>query len=207
MKTKLVIFDLDGVLINSKINMKYSWEYIRKKHNLKITFKDYFKFIGRPFKDILVKLKIQKRLQDKIYKDYNSFSRKNLNLIKLYPNTLQTLEYLKKNKIGLAIVTSKNKTRSVEIVKKFKIPIKLILSPSNKVNGKPSPDLLKIALKKLSVSSNESFYIGDMYVDYKAARGANINFIFCKYGYSSVKNCYKNKINKISDLIKIIDER
>ena len=32
---KLVIFDLDGVLIDSKPNMKFAWNMVRKKFNIK----------------------------------------------------------------------------------------------------------------------------------------------------------------------------
>ena len=51
-KIKLVIFDLDGVLIDSKQNMKVSWNAARKKFNLKQKFKDYFQYVGLPFNKI-----------------------------------------------------------------------------------------------------------------------------------------------------------
>ena len=61
MKKKILIFDLDGVLIDSKENMFLSWKQVQEKHNLKqIKFYDYFKNIGRPFNDILKILGIKK---------------------------------------------------------------------------------------------------------------------------------------------------
>ena len=59
-KKKLIIFDLDGVLINSLPNMEYSWNMVRKKYNLPIQFSQYKKFIGLPFYIILNKLNINK---------------------------------------------------------------------------------------------------------------------------------------------------
>ena len=57
-KKTLYLFDLDGVIIDSKKNMKISWETANNKFELKRSFKQYFSFIGRDFKDILIKLKI-----------------------------------------------------------------------------------------------------------------------------------------------------
>ena len=48
-KKKIFIFDLDGVLINSKKNMENSWLVVRKNFLIKKTFKDYEKFIGLKF--------------------------------------------------------------------------------------------------------------------------------------------------------------
>ena len=48
-KKKIYLFDLDGVLINSKKNMQVSWEAVNRKYDLKVSFKDYFKLIGMPF--------------------------------------------------------------------------------------------------------------------------------------------------------------
>ena len=45
---KLVLFDLDGVLIDSKENMRCAW-IVKKKFNLKQSFENYFKNIGLPF--------------------------------------------------------------------------------------------------------------------------------------------------------------
>ena len=60
MKFKNIIFDLDGVLINSRSNMNLSWTNTAKKFDLKINFKQYEKYIGLPFKKILTKLGIKK---------------------------------------------------------------------------------------------------------------------------------------------------
>ena len=44
-KYKLLIFDLDGVLLNSKNNMRLSWNYVRKKNKIDSLFNDYFSFV------------------------------------------------------------------------------------------------------------------------------------------------------------------
>ena len=82
LKKKIIIFDLDGVLINSKLNMKKSWQQVQKKFDLKnISFNNYFQHIGKPFETILNELKIFEN-HKKIKKCYDSSSIKNLYLIK-----------------------------------------------------------------------------------------------------------------------------
>ena len=117
-KYDLVIFDLDGVLINSKKNMQISWNIVRKKFKIKKTFNNYFKFLGYPFFDILKKLSIEKNFKQ-IQTEYNRNSINNLNNIKLYKDISKILEFLIKKKIKLAIVTSKNKDRTLKLVRKM----------------------------------------------------------------------------------------
>ena len=53
---KLILFDVDGVLFNSKKNMENSWNQVMKKYSINKNFNEYKKFIGLPFNVILQKL-------------------------------------------------------------------------------------------------------------------------------------------------------
>ena len=61
MKKKLYIFDLDGVLVNSKQNMKLSWGFVQKQFSLSQNFKKYFQHIGKPFNKILKDMNIKNK--------------------------------------------------------------------------------------------------------------------------------------------------
>ena len=43
-RKKLVLFDLDGVLVDSKKNMKHSWDLTSKQFDLNVPFSRYFSF-------------------------------------------------------------------------------------------------------------------------------------------------------------------
>jgi len=43
-----------------------------------------------------------------------------------------------------------------------------------------------------------------MIVDFKSAQNARVKFVYASYGYGKFKKKYKFKINKFSELIKII---
>ena len=81
-KFKTVIFDLDGVLIDSKENMRISWENVTKILSIRQNFFLYFKYVGYPFKKILEKIGIKNDI-NKIEKLYKKQSLKNFNKIKI----------------------------------------------------------------------------------------------------------------------------
>ena len=198
---KLVLFDLDGVLIDSKKNMYLSWQAVRKQFNLSTGFDKYFKNIGIPFEHILKKIKVKKD-KKKIEKIYRKNSIRKFDKIRIFSKVKKTLEILKEKKINVGIVTSKDNTRTLKILKKFKLNFKIIITPSKKLKGKPHPDQLNKAIKIAKVKKSNTVYIGDMFVDYKAAKNAGIHFIYAAYGYGNKKKIYKYSIRKIEDIIK-----
>ncbi len=203
MKTKILIFDLDGVLINSKKNMYSAWNYTNKINNLNIPFSSYFQNIGTPFKNILKKLKI-KKYHNKIEECFRKESINKINKIKLYPNVKKTLLQIKKKKYKIGILTSKDKKRTIKILKKFKINnlFDFIECPKSDLRGKPYPDQILKIMKIYSANPKLVTYVGDMKSDYTTAKRAKINFIFAKYGYGIILKA--NSIKKFSDIIKIV---
>lgn len=202
-KKYLLIFDLDGVLINSKLNMKFAWNETKKKHDIKKNFNSYFKYIGIPFDKILEKLKIKKN-KNLISKTYQKESIKNFHKIKLYKNVFRVLTKLKNKKNKLAIVTSKDFPRTKKILKKFNLNFDLVCSPKPNLRGKPYPDQLNYVIKKLKFDKSKVFYIGDMLVDYKASKQSKINFIFAQYGYGNTYRFYDKKIRNIGKIFKYL---
>ena len=200
---KLVLLDLDGVLFDTRSNMFLSWKMVQKKFKIKKKFNQYFKFVGMPFDKILKNLSINKELS-KIHDIYQKESIRNFNKIKLYPGIKQTLKNLIKRKILVGVVTSKDKKRTLKLIKKFKLNIRYIVPPSKNLRGKPFPDQLIKAMNLAKIGHLNTIYIGDMFVDFKAAKNSKINFIHAEYGYGKKYNFYKYSIKRFKDLIKII---
>ena len=201
---KLILFDIDGVLIDSKQNMQFAWNAVLKKYKLKISFNKYFRNIGIPFKKILQKLGVNKMLHNSIELTYSKNSIKYLNKIKLYPNTKKIINSLKRKGIKIGIVTSKDRKRTLKLVKKFNLNIQSISCPNSKLRGKPYPDQLLNILKKNKIKAKEAVYIGDMKVDYHAAFRAKISFIFATYGYGKKFPTYKYIISNLKGLLKFV---
>lgn len=206
MQIKLIIFDLDGVLIDSKKNMYFSWSKLMIENKIKVNFKNYFEHIGLPFKKILLKIGIKKNLNH-LESQYFKNSRKFRNKIIPYKNVKETLSDLQK-KYLISIVTSKKRKNTNYFLKKFfpKINFNLICCPSPRFRSKPFPDLFRYTFKKLNISSKNSIYIGDTAHDKLAAKKAKTNFIFANYGYSNEKLNCKYKIKNFKDINNVIKE-
>lgn len=199
---KILIFDVDGVLINSKSNMRAAWEAVKKKFNLKHDFNDYFSQIGKPFENILLKLLITKN-HLKIKKIYDHVSIKNFNKIKFYNHTKKELKILKKLNFTLCIVTSKDAERTNFFLNDVTSLFTIIQCPQKNLKGKPFPDQINHVVKKLNAKKKDCIYIGDMPVDYLAAKNAKIDFVYAKWGYGDIKNVrYLKNIKDIKYLIR-----
>ncbi len=197
---KIFLFDLDGVLIDSKKNMQLSWKALSKKYKINVPFNNYFSLIGSPFLKILSKLKIDKELHKELEKDYKKNSIKNINLIKLHKGVKKTFNELKLKKKIVGILTSKEKSRTLKILKKYKIKVDIVLCPIKNLIGKPNPKQINDLSKKTKISKKNIVYIGDMIVDKQTAKNAKIDYIHAKYGYTKkIKSKYS--INKINDII------
>ncbi len=199
---KFLIFDLDGVLIDSKKNMEFSWSKVNRSLKYEIKFENYFKNIGKPFEEILKLLGVKKDIS-KAKKIFRDNSIKKFNLIKSYPYVKFTLEKLRKKGYKLGLITSKESSRTYKLLKKFKFDFKYVQCPIIGKKGKPYPYLLNKMIKKSGNKKKDTFYIGDTHTDYLFAKNSNINFIFCKYGYGSLKIKSVIKIKKIKELLSI----
>lgn len=201
---KLVLLDVDGVLIDSRLNMQKSWNKLLKEKYVNKPFSEYFKRIGTSFENILLQMGINKNIK-KIKKEYFVNSLLFNNKIKKYKTVYNTLIKLQK-KYKLAIVTSKRKKNTIYFLKKFfpNIHFSLICVPSLKHKSKPNPDLLNFAFKKLGIKSKNSIYVGDTLNDLLASKRAKTNFVLANYGYNNKNLKSKFKIKKFSDIMNLL---
>ena len=94
-RKKLIIFDLDGVLINSLPNMRAALKKTSLSLNIKLNFNLYSKYLGLPFEQIMKKMGITKNINI-IKFNYSFFSKMSLSKIKIKKKTLRRIESLKK---------------------------------------------------------------------------------------------------------------
>tara|TARA_B100000965_G_scaffold164206_2_gene136723 strand:+ start:20690 stop:21310 length:621 start_codon:yes stop_codon:yes gene_type:complete len=192
-KKKLIIFDLDGVLIDSKNTMKVALQLTSKEIGIKLLFSEYEKYLGLPFEEIMKKMGIKKNV-NKIKKIYNFHASKTLKKIKINKNYLKVLKKLKK-KYYLTIFTSKNRSRTKIILDKIKI-FDFIITAEDVKYGKPNPEGINKIIKKFKVKKINVLFIGDSIFDYKASKSAKVKYRHAIWGYDQ-------KINKMKNLKKV----
>ena len=201
-----VLFDFDGVLIDSLPAMEIAWNSVRSKFKIKKGFAQYKKFIGLPFKKILDELNIDSNKQDLIKNYYSKITSENIHLIKLNPYVENLLLWLSANSISSGIVTSKDKFRTYELVEYFQLNIQTIVTPESTNFGKPSSEPIFYAAKQLNKSVNEILFIGDMISDMKTAINSKCLYLHYLNGYQKpIKQEYGGQISSLLEVKEYIE--
>ena len=179
---KAVIFDLDGVLLNSRPNMEQAWQGVQDNLGVTVSFEDYFKNIGRPFRDILELIGLSD-LADEIEPIYSQVSKEKFHLATFYPGVEETLKKLESYGIKLGIVTSKDTERTGIVLNRLQVKFTAVQTPNAHFRGKPAPDHILMAIAEINADPKESIYIGDAEVDVLAASRAGIDYCHAGWGY------------------------
>lgn len=186
---KLIGFDFDGVIINSSPAMEKAWSDVSDKYSLSFvnqSFQHYKLHVGKPFPVIMQELSLEDYLPD-IQADYFAFTRKYQDKISLYAGILDVLNYCQmESSIRTALITSKAKPRTQEIIKFFGLSFDVLLCPEDTLRGKPFADPLFSANSQLSISPSNSIYIGDMESDLLSANAAGWTFCHAGWGYGEI---------------------
>ncbi|OEJ14240.1 hydrolase [Brachyspira hampsonii] len=187
---KLLIFDMDGTLIDSAYLNYYSYYNAFKEFNIELD-KDYYynKCFGLHYK-IFTKNILE--LKNKITKDENKNNEliesihnlkekiylANLNLIQIHPLILETLidNYNKKeNKKYTALATTASPNGVYGILKEFKLEklFDLILTGNDVEKKKPHPEIFYKCMEHFNVKEKESIIFEDSEVGLEAANQTN----------------------------------
>ncbi|OGS33892.1 MAG: phosphatase [Elusimicrobia bacterium RIFOXYC2_FULL_34_12] len=201
---KAVIFDMDGVIIDSepmhlRVNKK-----IFKRLGLKISLKEYRNFIGSTNTEMWTTFKKEYELHQTIpelVKIQVSDTLKDLKKSKEKPisGIVSLLKELKKNNIRIGLASSSPLENINLVLKIFKIKkyFSAIVSGEDLKRSKPAPDIFLKAAKKLKVKPEECIVIEDSEKGVQAAKSAGMKCI----GYKN-KNSGNQNLSKADLIIK-----
>jgi len=211
-KKKVLIFDLDGTLINSKKDILLSFNYAFKKNNFKTINNSFFLKNSSLGSKYLIKKNcdpITDALLNTINNDFKRFYFKQCIRNTLPKNGL--FSFLKNTKDRFYNVISTNKTESVtqKILKKLKIFkfFHAIYGYDTLKYKKPDKRHLKKILSDFNVNKRNSFFFGDSFIDYQMSKKMNVKFFLVTNGYCSKVNRIKPdfKIRNYSEALKLVN--
>ncbi len=194
---ELILFDLDGTLIDSAPDLA-----LAVNHTLEVLNRCAFdesvirSWVGNGAQTLVkralsgkseIDVNIDGALFDKALDVFLNFYKDNLCVKTLtYPNVIQTLKSLKTQGYRMVIVTNKPYDFIEPILEGLSLKdiFELCLGGDSLTRRKPNPEPLLYVCQKLKVSVEKSVMIGDSKNDILAAKAAGMDSIGVSYGYN-----------------------
>ncbi len=180
-KADAIIFDMDGVLIDSERIAFKCFQEVFKEHNYKIDEKFYLRLIGRNVKSIKIIMMKEygpdfpfEIIYDKKVKMALEVTEKNGVIIKLGVHEL--LDYLNEKNYKIAVATSTKRERALQLLEEAKIKDKVnyVICGDQVENSKPDPEIFLKAAKGLKVNPEKCIVIEDSDAGITAAHAAKM---------------------------------
>jgi HAD superfamily hydrolase (TIGR01509 family) len=195
---KAVIFDVDGVLVDSEGASLDTAGEVFKQFGVKMTKKEYKNYTGVNLREI-VKI-VSKKRKVKIDPDqfikarYDLYEKYGKKTIKPFSGAKTFISMLRRKKVKIAVATAGNKRKLSFNLKCGEFDIRNRVTADDIKHGKPAPDIFLAAAKKLKVKPNECIVVEDSLNGIKAAKKAKM---FCV----AVTNTFPRSKLKDADLI------
>ncbi|OGX46056.1 MAG: hypothetical protein A3G38_03950 [Omnitrophica WOR_2 bacterium RIFCSPLOWO2_12_FULL_51_8] len=208
---KLIIFDLDGTLVDAYAAIISSFNYTLQKLGYAAQSAAVIRrAVGwgdtnllRPF---ISKKDLPKAMS--LYRRHHRYS-----LVKqsrLFPKVKGLLAYLKSKGYRMAVASNRPTQFSRILLDCLGLDkyFSYLLCADKLKRGKPHPEILKRIIDKFALAAGQAIYVGDMVIDAQAGRRAGIRTIVVTTGSSARKEIKKEKpgriIKSIGELRKIL---
>ena len=218
MKTKLIIFDFDGTLGDTRLNIVTTMQMtIKELHLPERSEAACASTIGLPlascFHTLFPNLPAE---QAQCCADtYRKIFSENLQYIKpqTFPHVVETLSALKKQGITLTIASSRSHASLVELTHDMEIAdsISYLIGADDVKKAKPNPEPVLKTLVTMQFEANETLVVGDMAVD--MLMGANAKTKTCGVTWGNgTKNELEEAganfiIDKMEELLNVVNIR
>ena len=179
---KAVIFDIDGVLVDTlKANLKFFQDLMRHAGYKPPTYEEYKGLYPKHLKDV-VRILTKSDSEEEIMRVWNMGASRVVNfpneLITSPPGVLETVEELsKKYKLGIVTNRIRAGVYSIPQLAALEKYIQVSVAFEDVKKTKPDPEPLLLAARKLGIRSEECVYIGDALTDVQAGKAAGTKVV------------------------------
>lgn len=173
-----VLFDMDGVILDTESQYDVFWKHAGDKYNVGI---DHFEKVikGTTLTGILKKY-FSHLSQEELDNLINSLEHFEANMSFLeIEGAIDFVKTLKNEGIKIGLVTSSMDTKMIEVNKvwHFEDMFDTIVSGSRVVNGKPHPDCYLLAAKDLGIDTEKCIVFEDSFAGIEAGQAAGMQVI------------------------------
>ncbi len=209
-QTDLVVFDLDGTLVDSRLDIASSVnQALRAAGAPEVPAGRIIPLIGEPLSGILEHL-LPPDLKDRLpvaveaYKAHyfdHCFDRS-----RLYPGVRECLERMRG--LCLAVATTKMTYMAVRLVEAAGLASYFsLVQGSEGIPYKPDPEVLRIVLRKTGKPAARSWMVGDTVYDIQAGKAAGMRTCAVTYGIGSREALEREKPDLLVGSLSELPER
>ena len=190
----LIIFDLDGTLINTIDDLGQACNHALSACGYPThKIEDYPRLVGNGINKLIERALPEEHRNEETVMQLRAFfvpyyDEHNCDLTHPYDGILALLETLKQQGHTLAVASNKYQAATEKIVEKlFPGIFDVVLGERENVARKPDPqivwDILEAIGRKGEEAIEDALYIGDSLVDADTAKAAKLPFVACTWGF------------------------
>ena len=216
---KLVIFDLDGTLLNTISDLAHSTNYALEKNGFPAhPIEAYNFFIGNGINKLFERALPENEKTEKnillIRKDFLPYyDEHNMDYTEPYEGIPELLKTLQTKGYLLAVASNKYQSATEKLITSIfsDISFAAIFGQREGVSVKPDPSIVHDIFKITGMSPEETIYIGDSGVDMQTASNSGVLSIGVTWGFRPREEIETAGATYISDntadILKIIDKK
>ncbi|MEU4564010.1 HAD-IA family hydrolase [Actinoplanes sp. NPDC023936] len=174
---RAVIFDLDGVVVNSFAVMReaFTIAYAEVVGAGPAPFGEYEKHLGRYFPDIMQIMGLPAAMEEPFVRESNRLAAQ----VAIFDGIPELLHTLRQRGYRLAIATGKSGVRARSLLEVLGLlPLfDYVVGGDEAPRAKPAPDMMLLALSLLDIRADEAYVVGDAITDIASAHAAGIEAV------------------------------
>jgi phosphoglycolate phosphatase len=197
---KLIIFDMDGTLVDSSLTIVNAINYVRSNLNLEAMDKELvLTQVNNPDlnpAEFFYETEAFTSEHEAWFSEY--YTDNHEKELELYDGIIEFLDELKETGYELAISTNAYRGSTLESLRHLNILdyFSSIACYDDVGRGKPAPDMLEKNLEDLTLEAHHAIFVGDSERDLLAANHLEMDYIMINWGFSD----YEDAIHTIPEL-------
>lgn len=188
---KLVIFDLDGTLLNTIADLAAATNQALRHFGYPTHETEAYRFfVGNGINKLFERaLPDGERTEENILKIRSRFvpyyDEHNADLSRPYPGIPELLSTLQKQEIRMAVASNKYQAATRKLISHYfpEINFVEVLGQREGIPAKPDPSIVYDIMRKAEVKNEEVLYVGDSNVDMQTAHHAGVTAIGVAWGF------------------------
>lgn len=195
MKSKLVIFDLDGTLLNTIDDLKEAVNHAMELRGFPTFTRDeVMAVVGHGARNLMRKALPDGHKDDDMvdaaYNDFRAYYFTHIDIhTQPYPGIQELLATLHRNGVLLAVASNKFQEGTEYLIKEFfpENPFVAILGGRPNFPLKPDPEIVNEVLLKAGVDKKDAVMVGDSDTDMETADNSGVIGIAVNWGYRNMR--------------------